>query len=45
MRQDKGQAAFLKSIEKGKEAHTAFEELMEVSQVSIEMAQQLREQQ
>lgn len=48
MRQDKGQAAcvaaFLDSIENGNEAPIAFEELLEVSRVSIEAAEQLRNQ-
>ncbi len=48
MRQDKGQeacaAAFLESIEKGKDAPIALEELIEVSRVSIEVAEQLRRQ-
>jgi len=48
LRQDKGQqacaAAFLESIEKGKEAPIAFDELIEVSRVSIEAAEQLRTQ-
>ena len=48
MRQDKGQAAcaaaFLESVEKGKEAPIAFDELMEVSRVTIEVAEQLRQQ-
>jgi predicted dehydrogenase len=48
MRQDKGQdacaAAFLKSIELGKPSPISFEELMEVSRVSIEIARQLRAQ-
>ncbi len=48
MRQDKGQAAcaaaFLESIEKGEESPIAIEELLEVSRVSIEVAEQLRQQ-
>lgn len=48
IRQDKGQAAcaaaFLASIEKGEESPIAFEELIEVSRVSIEAAEQLRRQ-
>ncbi len=47
-RQDKGQnacaAAFLASIEKGVAAPIAFDELVEVSRVTIEVAGQLRNQ-
>jgi predicted dehydrogenase/threonine dehydrogenase-like Zn-dependent dehydrogenase len=46
MRQDKGQtacaAAFLAAIEKGAEAPIPFEELIEVSEISIKVAEQLR---
>ena len=49
IRQDKGQVAcataFLQSIEKGESAPIPFEQLVEVSKVSIEVAEQLRNQQ
>ena len=48
LRQDKGQnacsAAFLESIKKGKPAPIPFDELLEVSRVSIEIVRQLRAQ-
>jgi predicted dehydrogenase/NADPH:quinone reductase-like Zn-dependent oxidoreductase len=48
MRQDKGQeacaAAFLKSIQCGKPAPIPFDELIEVSRTTIDVAQQLRNQ-
>ncbi|MEA3467604.1 MAG: hypothetical protein U9R57_05185 [Thermodesulfobacteriota bacterium] len=48
MRQDKGQAAcaaaFLKCVENGDGLPIAFEELLEVSRVSIEVAEMLRAQ-
>ena len=46
MRQDKGQracaAAFVEAVEKGGPEPIAFEELMEVSRVTIELAEMLR---
>ena len=48
LRQDKGQnacaAAFLESIKNGNPAPISFDELLEVSHVSIEIVRQLRTQ-